>query len=294
MPSFKDTACDILVDGVPVPVQACTESNGIVKAWIIAKTDTPYEIALQFSEKNAPRHSYHLIVDGRCAQSCTTSRTKSVIQQIRCGTGMVAGEPVWAMSDLLFDDLELVDSNYANAENRASVLRNIGKIEVEISRRQKPLEKVCNTAEIDETKNYILLDGYLPVSKAQADRHKISHRTVPARQGSTRNMYPYYHTKPLVPSERCFVKFIIYYASEEMLKARGVLPGSKRQRSPFRKFWAPKKSETSSKAASSIYDEKADSLFSLSEKDRLSILSGFEKEDAGEKESRKARKFFCF
>ncbi|KAK6355473.1 hypothetical protein TWF696_004570 [Orbilia brochopaga] len=301
MPYFNGFSCNIVVDGVNVPVQAVNHTKRGMTAWIIAPTDKPYSIAIDCSGDPAPRHTYRVYVDGRNVENIITPQPFTTISRGACGSGNLDGIPYWKTAELVFSSVQEAapGSKPPRVENRAKILQNIGKIECRIERNHREIKKMPMKQQyiapngVNNPKHDNELNERRPVDAYQAKSLKISHWTGIGGTLGRRNKYPTYFSRNFDGSGD-YVTFVFYYASEEMLRARGVLPKIKRQGTPFWKFWGRK---SSVKSSASLNDEKAgsevDSVFSDGGKEKLSILSYDEKSSL--LKGRKGSKgWFCF
>ncbi|KAJ6256331.1 hypothetical protein Dda_8829 [Drechslerella dactyloides] len=232
MPTVKGISCNIVIDGTPTPVFDTSRTKRKLSAGIIAQTDKEYSISFDFSGSDSARHAIHISIDGRNVLSVSTVQRSLTITEANFGMMMKHGTAWWKMAKLKFKRVEQVAPGNPNAEARAHILSNIGKIECVVERCYDWMHLVTtgavNRIVENNRRDSKRLHKREPIGADEVRLRKLSHWTMPSNKPYAKKIFPVWRTINMDERNRPAAIFSFYYASRDMLQSRGVLPRSER------------------------------------------------------------------
>ncbi|EPS36361.1 hypothetical protein H072_10136 [Dactylellina haptotyla CBS 200.50] len=218
-PPRRGISCKLYIDGEPAVELATKTKRRRCETYVVPEEGKRYSIRLRFEDTGAQRHGVDFWVDGQNLGSWTTKEPKHRIKTAKYAFWKQDDAGFWEYRRLFFDKLNIDKKGASkNIETRRHRLRNIGKIEVNVHRESpEPYETDCVYQD----------DGFSPLGAIPAKhtrRNKLSHGTKLSENACyVQRQDSYLRVTDLDWFCRAYTKFVFFYASEDMLRARGIL-----------------------------------------------------------------------
>ncbi|KAK6527744.1 hypothetical protein TWF694_004724 [Orbilia ellipsospora] len=220
MPTFKGITAEVYIDGKPTVEYATKKKGRICETYIVAEEGKEYKVKLQFGRTGAPRHGLDFDVDGQNLARWTTDMKAFDIAGGRYCYRKMGKVGWWEYRTLRFESLKIDRTGGSrDLEHRKSRSDNIGKMELKIQREH--LEALEINLPCKE-RNFSPLGT---ISEKDMQSRGLSHGTALGDTTTNWSMdYSQLRVRDFDWLSRRYAQFIIYYASKEMLQAKGIIP----------------------------------------------------------------------